>query len=224
MICWALLWASRHKDRVADAFLWYQRLLLIASNSINFPAAILQNPFFDVKQEMETTAVSVWLLVMITPFDSNGAKMKRGIWNTRTEADKKLWQENWSCYQAKWDGIENWRQGRGKLTVQRKWSRCGWVAATSRSCGKETCNYFENYANIWRSKASPVIQSASPESDVHARPTGQAIKCRASCEHGDQKSQLAYYAVGSVIYSAPATRTKNEPRLAVPSCYGRRIS
>ena len=149
------------------------------NNSINFPAAILQNPFFDVKQEMEKNYGGIGMVIgheITHAFDSNGANFDEegNLNNWWTEADKKAFDKKIEAVTKQWDGIEIYGgKVNGKLTVTENVADAGGLSATLEVVKKkypdaDLKNYFENYANIWRSKASLQFNQLLLKVDVHA--------------------------------------------------------
>ena len=149
------------------------------NNSINFPAAILQNPFFDVKQKMEKNYGGIGMVIgheITHAFDSNGANFDEegNLNNWWTEADKKAFDKKIEAVTKQWDGIEIYGgKVNGKLTVTENVADAGGLSATLEVVKKkypdaDLKNYFENYANIWRSKASLQFNQLLLKVDVHA--------------------------------------------------------
>ncbi|KXT82225.1 M13-type metalloendopeptidase [Streptococcus panodentis] len=148
-------------------------------NSINFPAGILQAPFFDAEQDMEKNYGGIGMVIgheMTHAFDSNGAEFDEegNMKNWWTKADKKAFEEKTAAVAKQWDGLEIYGgKVNGKLTVTENVADAGGLSATLEVVKKENPKadlklYFENYANIWRNKSSLQFNQMLLKIDVHA--------------------------------------------------------
>lgn len=149
------------------------------NNSINFPAGILQAPFYDAKQSLEENYGGIGVVIgheITHAFDSNGADFDENgnMKNWWTEADTKAFEEKTQAIIKQWDGIEIYGgKVNGKLTVTENVADAGGISSTLEVLKKKDAKadlkaYFENYAVTWRTKASQEYYQMLLNVDVHA--------------------------------------------------------
>ena len=149
------------------------------SNSINFPAGILQAPFYDKNQSTEKNYGGIGLVIgheITHAFDSNGADYDENgdMHNWWTNADSKAFDKRIKAFEDQWNGLEIYEtKVNGKLTVTENVADAGGLSSTLQVLKTDMTkpdlkDYFENYANIWKQKASLQYNKYTMVQDVHA--------------------------------------------------------
>ena len=146
-------------------------------NDITFPAAILQPPFYSIKQTRSENLGGIGAVIgheISHAFDSNGAKLDENgnINNWWTKQDFKNFDKKVKAMIAQFDGIElPWGKVNSKLIVSENIADNGGVAVTLHIMKKmENANYeeyFTNWARVWCQKAKPEYQALLLTMDVH---------------------------------------------------------
>ena len=146
-------------------------------NDITFPAAILQAPFYSLKQTRSENLGGIGGVIgheISHAFDSNGAKCdENGNINDWWTAD------DFARFEAKvqqmiqqFDGIElPWGKVNGAFIVSENMADNGGISVTldimSRTEGASYEEYFFNWARVWCQKAKPEYQKLLLSVDVH---------------------------------------------------------
>ena len=149
------------------------------SNSINFPAGILQAPFYDKNQSTEKNYGGIGVVIgheITHAFDSNGADYDENgdMHNWWTKADSKAFDKRIKAFEDQWNGLEIYgTKVNGKLTVTENVADAGGLSSTLQVLKTDVTkpnlkDYFENYANIWKQKASLQYNKYTMVQDVHA--------------------------------------------------------
>ena len=149
------------------------------SNSINFPAGILQAPFYDKNQSTEKNYGGIGVVIgheITHAFDSNGADYDENgdMHNWWTKADTKAFDKRIKAFEDQWNGLEIYgTKVNGKLTVTENVADAGGLSATLQVLKTDMTkpnlkDYFENYADIWKQKASLQYNKYTMVQDVHA--------------------------------------------------------
>lgn len=149
------------------------------SNSINFPAGILQAPFYDKNRSTEKNYGGIGVVIgheITHAFDSNGADYDENgdMHNWWTKADSKAFDKRIKAFEDQWDGLEIYgTKVNGKLTVTENVADAGGLSSTLQVLKTDMTkpslkDYFENYANIWKQKASLQYNKYTMVQDVHA--------------------------------------------------------
>lgn len=149
------------------------------SNSINFPAGILQAPFYDKNQSTEKNYGGIGVVIgheITHAFDSNGADYDENgdMHNWWTKADSKAFDKRIKAFEDQWNGLEIYgTKVNGKLTVTENVADAGGLSSTLQVLKTDLTkpnlkDYFENYANIWKQKASLQYNKYTMVQDVHA--------------------------------------------------------
>ena len=149
------------------------------SNSINFPAGILQAPFYDKNQSVEKNYGGIGVVIgheITHAFDSNGADYNENgdMHNWWTKADTKAFDKRIKAFEDQWNGLEIYgTKVNGKLTVTENVADAGGLSSTLQVLKTDVTkpnlkDYFENYANIWKQKASLQYNKYTMVQDVHA--------------------------------------------------------
>lgn len=146
-------------------------------NDITFPAAILQPPFYSIKQSRSENLGGIGAVIgheISHAFDSNGAKCDENgnINNWWTAGDQRRFKTKVNAMIKQFDGIElPWGKVNGKFIVSENMADNGGMAVTLEIMGK-TPNasyeeYFTNWAKVWCVKAKPEYQQLLLNLDVH---------------------------------------------------------
>ena len=147
------------------------------ANDITFPAAILQAPFYSIKQSRSENLGGIGAVIgheISHAFDSNGAKCDEhgNINNWWTEDDLKRFEAKVQLMIEQFDGIElPWGKVNGAFIVSENMADNGGVAVTldimSTTEGANYQEYFYNWAKIWCQKAKPEFEQLLLSVDVH---------------------------------------------------------
>lgn len=146
-------------------------------NDITFPAAILQAPFYSLKQTRSENLGGIGSVIgheISHAFDSNGAKCDENgnINDWWTADDFKRFEEKVQQMIEQFDGIEI-PSGKvnGAFIVSENMADNGGMAVTldimSRTDGASYEEYFCNWARIWCQKARPEYAQMLLAVDVH---------------------------------------------------------
>ncbi|MDR0199003.1 MAG: peptidase M13 [Streptococcaceae bacterium] len=149
------------------------------SNTIVFPAAILQAPFYDNKTQSASQnygGIGAVIAHEIShAFDNNGAQFdKFGNLNKWwTDADYKAFEIKQDEMIAEFDGVETEAgKANGKLIVSENIADQGGITAALTAAQQESDysaeEFFTQWAKIWRIKASKEYQQMLLSVDVHA--------------------------------------------------------
>ena len=146
-------------------------------NDITFPAAILQPPFYSLKQTRSENLGGIGAVIgheISHAFDSNGAKCDENgnINNWWTEDDFKRFDEKINLMIEQFDGIElPWGKVNGAFIVSENMADNGGMSVTldimSRMDGASYEEYFCNWARVWCQKARDEYRKLLLAVDVH---------------------------------------------------------
>jgi len=146
-------------------------------NDITFPAAILQAPFYSIKQTRSENLGGIGAVIgheISHAFDSNGAKCDEcgNINDWWTEDDFKRFEAKVNKMIAQFDGIElPWGKVNGAFIVSENMADNGGMSVTldimSRTEGASYEEYFKNWAKVWCQKARPEYSQMLLAVDVH---------------------------------------------------------
>ena len=146
-------------------------------NDITFPAAILQAPFYSIKQTRSENLGGIGAVIgheISHAFDSNGAKCDENgnINNWWTKEDNKRFNTKIKAMIKQFDGIElPWGKVNGKFIVSENMADNGGMAVTleimSKTPNVSYEEYFQNWAKVWCLKAKPEYLQLLLNLDVH---------------------------------------------------------
>lgn len=186
-----------------------------SNNEIVFPAAILQAPFYSLKQSSSTNYGGIGAVMaheISHAFDNNGAQFDEfgNLHNWWTEADLAHFKDLSKAMITEFDGIPFAGQKvNGKLTVSENIADAGGL-----SCALEAAKadpdvdlraFFINWGNVWRMKATTEYMQLLLSIDVHA-----PAKLRANVQLKNLADFYSTFNVqpGDDMYLAPADRVK----------------
>ena len=148
-----------------------------SANDITFPAAILQAPFYSIKQSRSENLGGIGAVIgheISHAFDNNGAKMDENgnINNWWTKEDFKKFEKKTKQMIEQFDGIElPFGKVNSELIVSENIADNGGMAVTLHIMKKmpnaNYQEYFINWAKIWCQKAKPEYQALLLTVDVH---------------------------------------------------------
>ena len=146
-------------------------------NDITFPAAILQAPFYSLKQTRSENLGGIGGVIgheISHAFDSNGAKCDENgnINDWWTEDDFKRFDAKVQEMIAQFDGIElPWGKVNGAFIVSENMADNGGMSVTldimSKTEGVSYEEYFCNWARVWCQKTRPEFAQMLLSVDVH---------------------------------------------------------
>ena len=146
-------------------------------NDITFPAAILQPPFYSLKQTRSENLGGIGAVIgheISHAFDSNGAKCDENgnINNWWTDDDFKRFDAKVNQMIEQFDGIElPWGKVNGAFIVSENMADNGGMSVTldimGHTEGASSEEYFSNWAKVWCQKAKPEYQKLLLSVDVH---------------------------------------------------------
>ena len=146
-------------------------------NDITFPAAILQAPFYSIKQTRSENLGGIGAVIgheISHAFDSNGAKCDENgnINDWWTAEDFERFQSKINVMIEQFDGIElPWGKVNGKFIVSENMADNGGMGVTLEIMSKTENvsyeEYFANWAKVWCLKAKPEYLQLLLNLDVH---------------------------------------------------------
>ncbi|MEY8459479.1 M13-type metalloendopeptidase [Lactococcus ileimucosae] len=185
------------------------------SNTIVFPAAILQAPFYSLEQTASQNYGGIGAVIaheISHAFDNNGAQFdKYGNLNKWwTDEDYAAFEKKQEEMIAIFDGVETEAgPANGKLIVSENIADQGGITAAMTAAQKETdvnlAEFFSQWGKIWRMKASLEFQQMLLSMDVHA-----PAKLRANIPPTNLEEFYQTFDVkeGDGMYRAPDKRVK----------------
>lgn len=148
------------------------------SNDITFPAAILQAPFYSLKQTRSQNLGGIGAVIgheISHAFDNNGAKFDEfgNMKDWWSKEDFKQFAKRTKAMVKEFDGIElPWGKVNGNLVVSENIADNGGMACTLEIMSHDPKanyeEYFENWGRIWCMKARPEYSSMLLAVDVHS--------------------------------------------------------
>lgn len=149
-----------------------------SSNDITFPAAILQAPFYSIKQSRSQNLGGIGAVIgheISHAFDNNGSRMDENgnLNNWWTKEDFKKFNKSTKAMIKQFEGITlPWGEVNASLTVSENIADNGGMACTldimSGMKDADYEEYFINWAKVWCMKAKPEYQQLLLNIDVHS--------------------------------------------------------
>ncbi len=147
-------------------------------NDITFPAAILQKPFYSIKQSKSENLGGIGAVIaheISHAFDNNGSHFDENgsLFNWWSEEDFAAFDKLTEKMVEQWDGIEYCGDKvNGRLVVSENIADNGGMAATLQVMheteGADFQAYFLNWGRIWCQKANPEYELLLLKNDVHS--------------------------------------------------------
>jgi len=149
-----------------------------SANDITFPAAILQKPFYSIKQSLSENLGGIGAVIgheISHAFDNNGAQFDENgnLKNWWTEKDYQAFKDLTKDMIAQFDGIE-FHGGKinGELVVSENIADNGGMGVTIEIMNHldkpDFEAYFKNWARVWCRKAKEEYIALLLASDVHS--------------------------------------------------------
>lgn len=171
-------------DKPVDKTLWPMPGHMVnacynpSANSITFPAAILQAPFYSIKQSRSQNLGGIGAVIgheISHAFDNNGAKCDEtgAIHNWWTKRDYKEFQKKTKDMIKEFDGID-YHGGKvnGTFVVSENIADNGGMAVTLEimdgMAEKDYREYFKNWARVWCNKSREEFIRLLLSIDVHS--------------------------------------------------------
>lgn len=182
-------------------------------NIIVFPAAILQAPFYSLKQTSSQNYGGIGAVIaheISHAFDNNGALFDEygNLNNWWTPEDSAHFKELAQKMIAEFDGLPIAGQKvNGKLTVSENIADGGGLSCALEAAKEENNfnaqEFFINWATIWRMKATQQYEQLLLSIDVHA-----PQKLRANVQAQNQADFYTVFGIqsGDQMYKAPEDR------------------
>lgn len=184
-------------------------------NVIVFPAAILQAPFYSLKQSKSANYGGIGAVIaheISHAFDNNGSLFDEygNLNNWWTEADSEHFKQLAETMIAEFDGIK-YAGGivNGKLTVSENIADAGGLSCALEACKREAAvdleSFFLNWAQIWRMKAREEYMQLLLNVDVHS-----PAKLRGNIQPQNLEDFYTTFDIqpGDGMYRAPEKRVK----------------
>ena len=147
------------------------------TNDITFPAAILQAPFYSIKQTRSQNLGGIGAVIgheISHAFDNNGAKCDENgnLNNWWTKEDLKKFEGKTKAMIKEFEGIQlPWGEVNSKFIVSENIADNGGMAVALDIMGqmdvKDYKEFFYNWARVWRMKGKPEYLALLLRVDVH---------------------------------------------------------
>lgn len=182
-------------------------------NIIVFPAAILQAPFYSLKQTSSENYGGIGAVIaheISHAFDNNGALFDEygNLNNWWTEADLAHFKQLAQKMIAEFDGLPFAGQKvNGKLTVSENIADAGGLSCALAAAKEEhdfdAQRFFINWARIWRMKATEQYMQLLLSVDVHSP---NKLRANVQAQNQDEFYQAFDVQAGDGMYLAPEKR------------------
>lgn len=147
-------------------------------NDITFPAAILQAPFYSLKQSNSQNYGGIGAVIaheISHAFDNNGAKFDEqgNLSNWWTKADYAAFDQRTQAMVQEFDGIPFAdKKVNGKLVISENVADAGGLSCALEAAKQDPevdlTAFFKNWARVWRLKATKAFNQLLLAIDVHA--------------------------------------------------------
>lgn len=181
------LLTARHYEKFSedvDKTLWHMPAHMVNayyspdSNTIVFPAAILQAPFYSLEQTSSQNYGGIGAVIaheISHAFDNNGAQFDKygNLSKWWTDEDYAAFEKKQEEMIEAFDGLETEAgPANGKLIVSENIADQGGITAAMTAAKREEdvdlAAFFSQWGKIWRMKASQEFQQMLLSMDVHA--------------------------------------------------------
>ncbi|GAA3410073.1 M13-type metalloendopeptidase [Paenibacillus hodogayensis] len=183
------------------------------NNTITFPAASLQAPFYDKNQSASQNYGGIGAIIaheISHAFDPNGAKYDEvgNMVNWWTEADFKKYEEKAQAFIAHYNKVEYLGQKlNGQMTVTENIADIGGLTvaleATKQLPDTNLEEFYKSWAMIWRQKTRPEMEQLLLLIDHHAP---NKIRVNAGIANTDEFYSTFGVKEGDAMYIAPEDR------------------
>lgn len=183
------------------------------SNSINFPAAFLQAPFYSLENTPSQNYGGIGAVIaheISHAFDPNGSKFDEfgSLADWWTEEDYAEFSARSAAMVAQFDGL-SYAGGTvdGTLTVAENVADLGGLSCALEALGaRDDANpeeFFKNWAVIWRMKATPEYEALLLSLDVHSP---NKLRTNIQLQNFDEFYTTFDIKEGDEMYLAPSDR------------------
>lgn len=183
------------------------------NNSINFPAAILQAPFYSLEQSTSTNYGGIGAVIaheISHAFDPNGSQFDEygNLNNWWTEEDYAKFEELSQLMVEQFDGLEYaGGEVNGVLTVTENVADAGGLQCAMEALQMESEinleEFFKSWAIIWRMKATQQYESLLLTLDVHAP---NKLRANVQLKNIDEFYEIFDIKEGDGMYLEPEKR------------------
>ncbi len=183
------------------------------SNSINFPAAILQAPYYSTEQSISANYGGIGAVIaheISHAFDPNGSKFDENgsLANWWTQEDLETFSALSQAMVEEFDGLScDGATVNGLLTVTENVADAGGLScsleALKQEEGADLEAFFTNWATIWRSKSTPEYAAMAATMDVHAP---SKLRANIQLQNIDEFYTTFGITEGDGMYRAPEDR------------------
>ncbi|TVY04303.1 M13 family metallopeptidase [Cohnella terricola] len=183
------------------------------TNTITFPAASLQAPFYDKNQSASENYGGIGAVIaheISHGFDPNGAKYDEvgNLVNWWTEEDYKKYEEKGQAFIDQYSKVEYLGQKiNGKQTVTENISDIGGLMvaleATKQLPDANLKEFYQSWATIWRQKASAAFEQLLLTIDAHSP---NKVRVNVGVANTDDFYSTFNVKEGDAMYIAPENR------------------
>jgi len=188
------------------------------TNTITFPAAALQAPFYDKKQSESQNYGGIGAVIaheISHAFDTNGAKYDEvgNRVNWWTEADYKNFEARAKAVVDQYNNVEYMGQKiNGQMTVSENIADIGGLTvaleATKQLPHPNLEEFYQSWATIWRQKARPELEQLLLTIDAHAP---NKVRVNVVVANTDDFYSTFDVKEGDKLYIAPKDRIRAIP-------------
>lgn len=183
------------------------------SNSINFPAAILQAPFYSIEQSDSANYGGIGAVIaheITHAFDTNGSKFDElgNLADWWTAEDYAKFEELSMQMVEQFEGLEHaGGKVNGEMTKAENIADAGGLACALEAIqaveGADLEAFFTNWAVIWRFKTTPLVESQLLTMDNHAP---NKLRSNMQMMNMDEFYEVFDIKEGDGMYLAPEER------------------
>lgn len=184
------------------------------NNSINFPAAILQEPFYSLEESASANYGAIGAIIaheISHAFDPNGSKFDENgsLANWWSEDDLAKFEELSQAMIEEFDGIEfGGGTVNGTLTVTENVADAGGLSCALEALKQAEAEpdlqaFFTSWAKVWRIKATDAYTALMLTMDVHAP---SKLRCNIQVQNLDDFFTAFDIEEGDDMYRAPEDR------------------
>lgn len=186
----------------------------LTNNSINFPAAILQDPFYSLEASVSSNYGALGAIIaheISHAFDPNGSKFDENgsLANWWTEEDLDKFEELSQAMIEEFDGLP-FAGGtvNGTLTVTENVADAGGLSCALEALKQvedepDLEDFFTSWARAWRNKATEAYMNMKLTMDVHAP---SKLRCNIQVQNLDDFFTTFGIEEGDGMYRAPEDR------------------
>ncbi len=186
----------------------------LTNNSINFPAAILQEPFYSLEASASANYGAIGAVIaheISHAFDPNGSKFDEhgSLANWWSEEDLAKFEELSQAMIEEFDGIAfGGGTVNGALTVTENVADAGGLSCALEALKQVEAEpdlqaFFTSWAKVWRNKATDAYTALKLTMDVHAP---SKLRCNIQVQNLEDFFNVFGMKEGDGMYRAPEDR------------------